>query len=124
MARIIHFEIPADDPQRAIDFYSEVFGWKIEKWEGPMDYWLVTTGPEGTPGIDGAIAKRAEDGDGVENTVGVESVDEAIRKVEAGGGKILRGKQAVPGVGWLAYCEDTEGNRFGMMENDPEARLE
>lgn len=121
MPRVVHFELPADDPQRAIDFYSKVFGWKIEKWEGPTDYWLITTGPEGEPGIDGGLAKRSDPSIGVENTVDVESVDEAIELIEANGGKVIRPKGAVPGVGWLAYCEDTEGNLFGLMQNDPEA---
>jgi uncharacterized protein len=121
MSRVIHFEIPADDPQRALDFYQQVFGWKIEKWQGPVDYWLITTGEKDKPGIDGAIMQRANEGDGVENTVGVDSVDAALENIEARGGKILRGKQAVPGVGWMAYCQDTEGNTFGMMEEDPNA---
>ncbi len=120
MPRVVHFELPADDPQRAIDFYRKVFGWKIEKWEGPMEYWLITTGTEGEPGIDGGLAKRSDPSTGVENTVDVESVDEAIALVEANGGKVIRPKGAVQGVGWVAYCEDTEGNRFGLMQSDPE----
>lgn len=121
MPRVIHFELPADDPQRAIAFYESAFEWKIEKWEGPMDYWLITTGPEDEPGIDGAIARRSEDAFTTENTIGVESVDEALKKIEAAGGKIISPKGAVPGVGWVAYCEDTEGNRFGLMQDDPKA---
>ena len=58
MPRVIHFELPADEPERAARFYESVFGWEITKWQGPMDYWLVTTGEEGTPGIDGAISPR------------------------------------------------------------------
>lgn len=121
MSRVIHFELPADDPERAIAFYESAFGWKIEEWEGPMEYWLITTGPEDEPGIDGAIARRSEDALATENTIGVQSVDEALKKIEAAGGKIIRGKGAVPGVGWVAYCEDTEGNRFGLMQDDPNA---
>jgi catechol 2,3-dioxygenase-like lactoylglutathione lyase family enzyme len=60
MPRVVHFEISVDDPERAIRFYSDVFGWKIEKWEGPMDYWLITTGPENEPGIDGALIRRQD----------------------------------------------------------------
>jgi hypothetical protein len=121
MSRVVHFEIPADDPERAIKFYEEAFGWTFEKWEGPMDYWLISTGPEDEPGIDGGLAPKQDPETGVENTIDVASVDEAVAKVEAGGGKVIRPKSAVPGVGWLAYCEDTEGNRFGVMESDPEA---
>lgn len=122
MPRVIHFEIPADDPQRAISFYESVFGWRFEKWEGPMDYWLVMTGPEEEPGIDGGLATRQGTATGFENTIGVESLDEVLAKIEAQGGRVIRPKAAVPGVGWLAYCEDTEGNRFGLMEDDPTAR--
>ncbi len=118
MPRVIHFEFPADDPERAIAFYENVFGWKIEKWEGPMEYWLIMTGPEEEPGIDGGLTRRTEPGMGTENTVGVASIDEYLVKIEANGGKLLRPKSAVPGVGYLAYCQDTEGNSFGLMQED------
>ena len=121
MPRVIHFEIAADDPLRAKTFYEQVFGWKIDKWEGPMDYWLITTGPSGEPGIDGGLGKRSEPGSGTENTIGVDSVDDYLAKIVAHGGKVIRPKAAVPGIGWLAYCEDSEGNRFGLMQNDPTA---
>ncbi len=121
MPRVIHFEIAADDPERAVGFYTKVFGWKIEKWDGPSEYWLVTTGPENEPGIDGGLGRRSEPGAGTENTVGVDSVDAAVEKVVAHGGKVIRPKAAVPGVGWLAYCQDTEGNRFGLMQDDSSA---
>lgn len=122
MPRVVHFEIAADEPQRAISFYEKVFGWRIEKWEGPTEYWLVMTGPECEPGIDGGLAGRTESGSSTENTIGVDFVDDYVAEIKANGGKIVRPKAAVPGVGWLAYCEDTEGNRFGLMQNDPEAR--
>jgi len=118
MPRVIHFEIPADDPQRAVAFYEKAFGWKIVKWEGPMEYWLVMTGPEGEPGIDGGLARRSAPGDSTVNTIGVDSVDAYVAKIVANGGKVIRPKAAVPGVGWLAYCQDTEGNVFGLMQED------
>jgi predicted enzyme related to lactoylglutathione lyase len=122
MPRVIHFEIPADEPERAVAFYQEVFGWAFEKWDGPMEYWLITTGPVDEPGIDGGLAPRMGDTSGYENTIGVDSVDDYVAKVVASGGKVIRPKMAVPGVGWLAYCQDTEGNGFGLMEDDPEAK--
>ena len=67
-------------------------------------------------------ARRTEPGAGTENTIGVDSVDEAVDKVVAGGGKVTRPKHAIPGVGWLAYCADTEGNQFGVMQDDPAAK--
>jgi len=122
MSRVVHFEIPADDPERSIKFFEEFFGWTIEKWEGPIEYWLIMTGPEGQPGIDGGLARRTDPEMGVENTIDVHSVDEAVTKVEAHGGQLIRPKMAVPGVGWMAYIKDTEGNIFGMMESDPDAK--
>jgi predicted enzyme related to lactoylglutathione lyase len=127
MPRVIHFEIHADDPGRAAKFYGEVFGWKIEKWQGPMDYWLVTTGKD-EPGIDGAIMKREQPlrgGDGVVAyicTVGVKPIATYIEKIKSLGGEIVVPKRPVPGVGWFAQCNDTEGNIFGLMEDDPNAK--
>jgi predicted enzyme related to lactoylglutathione lyase len=116
----MHFEVGADDPERATKFYGDVFGWEIQKWDGPQDYWLITTGEEGTPGIDGAIMRR-EAGMSVVNTIGVPSVDEYTAKITASGGTVARPKMAIPGVGYFAYCQDTEGNTFGIMQNDPSA---
>jgi hypothetical protein len=121
MPRVIHFEIPADDPARAVKFYEMVFGWKIQKWDGPEDYWLAMTGEEGQPGINGAITGRGEPTTVVVNTMDVASVDDSIAQVVANGGSVLMPKMPVPGVGYLAYCRDTEGNAFGMMQNDPNA---
>ena len=122
MNRIIHFNISADDPRRAVKFYGSVFGWKAEKWPGPVDYWMITTGPDDKPGINGGIGKRDEPGDHTINFIGVLSVDEFVAKVEAAGGKLAVPKMAIPGVGWFAVCRDTEGNKFGVMEDDLNAK--
>jgi len=119
MSRVIHFEISADQPERAVKFYSNVFDWKIVKWDGPMDYWLVTTGEESEPGIDGAIQARQAPEFTTVNTVGVDSIDDITVKVTAGGGKVLEPKMPIPGVGYFALCQDTEGNHFGLMQSDP-----
>jgi predicted enzyme related to lactoylglutathione lyase len=121
MPRIVHFEIPAEDPERAVKFYREAFGWEIKKWEGPMEYWLVMTGDPSEPGIDGGIMKRG-DVKTVTNTIDVPALDDFIGKVEEAGGAVLAPKTAVPGVGWFAYCADTEGNIFGLMESDTSAK--
>lgn len=118
MSRVTHFEIPADDPERAITFYETVFGWTIEKWDGPIEYWMVMTGPEDQPGIDGGLTHREDSVTGVENMIDVNDLDQSILNVEANGGTISRPKMAIPGVGWLAYIKDTEGNVFGLMESD------
>ncbi len=121
MLRVTHFEISADDPERAIKFYADAFGWKIKKWEGPMDYWLITTGPEDQPGIDGGLMKREHPGASITNTIDVPSANEFISKITEAGGKIVAPKQSIPGVGYFAYCQDTEGNTFGIMEEDTSA---
>jgi predicted enzyme related to lactoylglutathione lyase len=100
MARVVHFEIHADEPERAIEFYQSALGWEFSKWGGSGEYWLIITG-----------------------TVQVESIDEIASKVERSGGKVSIPKFSVPGVGWVGYFEDTEGNTFGALEplEHPEA---
>lgn len=127
MSRVIHFEIHVDDPQRAINFYTNLFGWKFTHWQGPEDYWLIETGPTSERGIDGGLVRRRGTIDGTAViayvcNVSVISVDEAIAKATANGGTIARPKMAVPGVGWLAYAKDTEGNIFGVMQADTSAK--
>lgn len=118
---MIHFEIHAGDPERAVKFYEKVFDWKISKWQGPVDYWLVTTGEPDKPGINGVIMKRTDHGS-TYNTIDVPSVDEFTKVIEKAGGKVVMPKTAVPGVGYMAYCADTEGNVFGIMEENPSAK--
>ncbi|MEZ4729668.1 MAG: VOC family protein [Caldilineaceae bacterium] len=125
MSRVVHFEIHAENPQRAIKFYETVLGWQFSQWGG-QDYWLITTGPKEQPGIDGGLVPRRGliDGEAVIAyvcTIDVSSLDETITAVEANGGAIALPKMPVPGVGWLAYFKDTEGNVFGAMQADPQA---
>lgn len=122
MNRIVHFDIYADDPDRAAGFYQNVFGWKAEKWTGGMDYWLVTTGPDNEPGINGGLGKRQDPTDHTTNTVDVASLKETEAKIKAAGGKVLEPRMPIPGVGWFGLCADTEGNRLGLMESDPNAK--
>jgi len=119
MPRVVHFEIPADDAERAVKFYRQVFSWKIDKWGGPADYWLADTG-EGEPGIHGAIALRANLAS-TTNTISVSNFEEFSDKIVKAGGKVVTAKMAIPGIGYMAYCTDTEGNLFGIMQNDPSA---
>jgi predicted enzyme related to lactoylglutathione lyase len=112
--RVVHFEIPADDPERCNTFYRGVFGWTIVKWDGPMPYWPATTGTEG-PGINGAVAPR-DMVHTVTNTIDVPDIAAYIEKVRTSGGSVLTEPMEIPGVGRFAYCLDTEGNRFGMMQ--------
>lgn len=122
MSRVIHFEVPADDTARARRFYEQVLGWQFRQWDGPVEYWMVTTGPGEQPGIDGAVMPRQAPGQGPVNVVSVQSVDETVRAVESAGGTTVVQKMAVPGVGWVAYFLDTESNTFGVMQPDPAAK--
>jgi predicted enzyme related to lactoylglutathione lyase len=121
MPRVVHFEISADEPERAAKFYTTVFGWIVTHWAGPQDYWLVKTGEAPEPGIDGGIFKR-KGPVGHVNSIDVPSVDEYAAKVEAAGGKVVVPKVAIPGVGWLAYCQDTEASVFGLYQPDRNAK--
>jgi uncharacterized protein len=117
MPRVIHFELLADDPQRALAFYQNVFGWKSHKWQGSMDYWFLTTGKDEEPGINGAIMSRTRKGS-VYTTIDVPSIDKYLQKVKKAGGKVIMKKVAIPGVGFIAYCSDTEENTFGILQKD------
>ena len=121
MPRVVHFEINADDPERAARFYREVFNWNINRWEGPLDYWLAETGSKEEPGIDGGIMLREQPGAATINTIGVESIDEYMEKIPRLGGKVITEKMPIPGVGWSAYCLDSEGNTFGIFQSDENA---
>jgi hypothetical protein len=122
MPRVVHFELHADDPERAIKFYQAVFGWEFIKWEGPEDYWLINTGAEDEPGINGGLMKRTEPSAGTWNTVEVPSVDDYVERVAASGGTVLVPKTTILEVGYQAYCEDSEGNTFGIHQVDESAR--
>lgn len=122
MPRPVHFDMTADNPERAIKFYETVFGWKFQKWDGPMEYYMATTGDEKEPGINGGISRKGNQAMPQMNTIGVPSVDEFSKKVQNGGGKIIQPKMPIPGVGWFAVAQDTEGNTFGMMQEDKNAK--
>ena len=136
MNRIIHFEIQADNPERAVKFYKEVFGWELNEWVIPgvkmkdeNRYWLVTTGPETESGINGGIVFRRGpapvNGQAVNAyvcTLGVANLDESVDKVLKSGGNVTIPRMAVQGIGWWANCKDTEGNLFGMMQEDANAQ--
>jgi predicted enzyme related to lactoylglutathione lyase len=129
MPRVVHFEIHAEDPARAARFYEAVFGWKLTRGAWPEEYWLVETVPVGAPGIDGGMIRRRGpapvEGQPVNAfvcTVDVASVDDSARAIEAHGGQVVVPRMAVPGVGWLIYARDTEGNIFGVMQEDRGAR--
>jgi predicted enzyme related to lactoylglutathione lyase len=115
MGRVVHFELLAEDPARAVNFYKEALGWDVDAWGGSQSYWLVRTGAREQPGIDGAIMGK-HFAQGVINTVEVESLQDTTVRIERAGGKRVHGPSDIPGVGTHAYFEDTEGNLFGVLE--------
>lgn len=119
---IVHFEIPADDAEKLRRFYTELFGWKIEKSPGPIPYWVIETVPadeQGTPlrlGVNGGMYKKDNPELKSVNYISVESIDEYIEKIKALGGTIVQPKQEVPDVGWIAVALDPEGNQFAILQ--------
>ena len=123
MHRIVHFEIHAPDAAAAINFYEKSFGWKFQKWEGgSFEYWLVTTGPDGQPGINGGLMPSRDGQPRTVNTIEVRNVDEMAKIIARNGGQIVVEKFPIPGVGWVAYCADPGGNIFGIYTPDPSAK--
>jgi len=120
---IVHFEIPADDVEKLRKFYSKLFGWKIEKTPGPIEYWMIETVPVDKrgmpirPGVNGGMMKRQQPEHKPVNYIAVESVDEYTKKIEALGGKVLVPKMEVPGIGWWALALDPEGNQFAILQS-------
>ncbi len=120
---IVHFEIPADDVEKLRKFYAQIFGWKIEKMPGPMDYWNIETVPVDErgmlvrPGVNGGLMKRETPDQKLLMYIGVESVDEYSKRIQTQGGKIVISKLEIPGIGWWALALDPEGNAFGLFES-------
>jgi uncharacterized protein len=118
MGKVVHFELPVDDGDRAVSFYRRVFGWGAERW-GAMDYWSTAAGDG--PGIDGGLTARYPESRGPMVYIQVDDVDAALAEVEAAGGQRLSERRPIPGVGWMAAFEDTEGNRVGVFQEDTSA---
>ena len=130
---VVHFEIPADEPERAATFYRELFGWEISPGEGSAgagegaQYWMVRTvpaydkGQPTRPGVNGGLMRRMFPGQAPVNYIGVASVDEFVRRAERLGAKVAVPKRAVPGMGWCAQLTDTEGNIFAIWQQDAAA---
>ena len=131
MNRVVHFEIQAEKLERAAKFYRKVFGWKIEKWDGPMEYWFVMTAEKDSkePGINGGLLLRPTKTPPHECgtnafvcTVQVEDFDEMAKKIIAAGGIFAMPKFAIPNMAWQGYFIDTEGNTFGLHQEDKNAK--
>lgn len=127
MPRPIHFEVHADNTERAMTFYRALLGWTFTQW-GTEAYWLIGTGEATEPGINGGLMPRRGGGplpmaavNAFVCTVGVTDLDAMLTRAVAAGGRVTVPKMPIPTMGWLAYCADTGGNLFGMMQMDASA---
>ncbi len=130
MSRVVHFEIQADDVERAKTFYTEVFDWSFEDYSEytGSTYWGIVTGPEDQPGINGGLLPRpvpapagGQGTNGYVCTMGVGDYDETELRILDAGGRVALAKMALPAMAWQAYYLDTEGNTFGIHQPDPDA---
>ena len=121
MPRPVHFEIPAEDANRAVKFFGDVFGWKSSEFGENSGYFLTTTGNEDQPGIHGAIMQRKHPEQPLTNSISVDSIDNYAAKITKAGGQIVVPKMAIPSVGYMAYFKDTEGNIHGLWQEDTSA---
>lgn len=123
MSRVIHFEVPTNDSAASVKFYENVLGWKITRWEGPMEYFLVDTGDPSQPGINGGLGGAANELKGTVNTVGVEDIDAVLKKVAEYGGQIVMPRDEIPGVGLLAYVREPGGAVIGIIQSFPDSGM-
>jgi predicted enzyme related to lactoylglutathione lyase len=122
MPTIVHFDIATEDPARAKKFYTDLFGWTFQSFPEMQYDLFTTTNLDGTPGVGGGMGKRMDPSQRITNFFGVPSIDAAMKKVEKLGGKLVSPKMPVPGMGYLVNCVDTEGNLFGLWEDDVKAK--
>jgi predicted enzyme related to lactoylglutathione lyase len=122
MASFVHFDLPADDLGRAKKFYEALFGWKFSGILGMDYYFIEMKDAQGNVGLAGGMGKRGSPEQRITNYLGVDSVDAYMEKVVKAGGKAVSPKMAVPGWGYLALCVDTEGNAFGLWQEDRDAK--
>lgn len=119
--RVVHFEIEAQNLERAKKFYTQAFGWEMQQMGEDMgNYVLITTGDEKEPGgINGGMMKSLgdkKDLNAYSCVVQVESIDDSMQKVKSSGGEVLGEKMEIPGVGTYVKCKDTEGNNFSLLQ--------
>lgn len=120
--RVVHFEIPCDNPEKTMGFFKEVFGWSFQQF-GTEEYWTVMTGDQNSPGINGGLMKKKDPNQPIVNSIDVVNLDEAIINIEKAGGTIVVPKMPIPTVGWLAYFKDPDGNIHGIYQKDSTATM-
>ncbi|MCY4367708.1 MAG: VOC family protein [Chloroflexi bacterium] len=118
MPRVVHFQMYADNPSRAERFYADVFDWELNQWAGDDTFWLINTGDDSQPGINGGMLVRPEPSATTTVVMQVPSVDEYSERITGAGGTVTIPKFAIPGVGYAAYFIDTEGNPIGIFQDD------
>ena len=123
MNRFTHFELATTNLEKTASFYRDVFGWQIEKWDGPVEYWLVTTGDHDTPGINGGLMQTGPEMTGTINTVEVEDIDAVLAKALKNGAELIMPKDLIPGVGYQAYIKDNCGIVIGIHQAIPGAGM-
>jgi len=123
LSRLAYFEIHATEPERLIDFYTRLFGWRFEKFDQPRDYWKIVSGPGQRAGINGGLTTRPGTSplrmqafNAFVCIMMVDTLEVALEQVIALGGKIVEQQMPVPGVGSLSYAQDPDGNVFGLMQ--------
>jgi predicted enzyme related to lactoylglutathione lyase len=125
MDKVVHFEIPTDDIARATGFYRSIFGWDLQDMSGQgMDYTIAMTVPvddQQMPtergAINGGMMKRSDDTPSPVITIEVASIDDAMKRIEDGGGSVVHPREEIPGMGAFAYFKDSEGNTMGLWES-------
>jgi uncharacterized protein len=127
MRKVVHFEIPADDVERAKGFYGEVFGWQLNTTPvGDGEYTSVITtsvdpqtfAPTEPGGINGGMTERSGNIPSPVITIGVDDIDQRLKEVETNGGAVVTPRTAIPGMGAFAYFKDPEGNVMGLWESE------
>ncbi len=124
MDKVVHFEIPTDDLSRAKEFYASTFGWQLQTM-GDLDYTLAMTTsvdektqmPTEPGGINGGMMKRSTDTPSPVLTIGVDAIDDSLKKIESAGGSVVQARTEIPDMGAFAYFKDPEGNVMGLWEN-------
>jgi predicted enzyme related to lactoylglutathione lyase len=115
---ISHFEIPAKDPNKLRQFYSDVFGWKFKNSAAEnLQYWQISTGTKHLPGVNGGMYKKGSDNQTPINYVSTPDINESMAEIERAGGHITVGKKGTAEHGWTAIGTDPEGNAIGLFES-------
>ena len=114
--RVVHFEIPCDNPEKTMEFFKETFGWTFQQF-GSEQYWFAKTGEDNESGINGAVMKRRNPLQPITNSISVEDIDRTIEEIKEHGGTVVVEKTAIPGTGWMAFFKDPDDNIHGLWQD-------